>query len=603
MRPLAFILFLITALIGYSQNTEERLAFQFYENHEFEKAEKIFKRLYKQRASSSYCYEYYLSTLIALNKQHDAEKLIVQQIKKKPSNLQYLVDLGYVYDQFGEKEKTSRLFEKTIKSNDNSVYETRNLANYFKRRGYLDFAISTYESGIKKFGNNELYRELVYAYRSGLRIEKLADFSVALVVDLPKTYPFVIQNLDVVFENTKATTQLQKKVLQQLQKKPSNTALNDLLLECYTQSRNYALALQLVKSIDKRLSLSGDRVVRFAQTCIRNKAYEQAVKAFSYVVSLGRDTKNYITGQNGWIDALYLQTTQRIKTDSEEISILTEQIRGFIAQEGINYKTAHSIRRLAELNLFYLNKTDVAVSLLNTLIKTPRLQTSFTAQNKLLLGDAYLILGNVWEARLMYGQVEKQFKEDALGQEARFKNAKLSYYTGDFEWAKNQLDVLKTATTQLISNNALELSLLIQDNTGLDSTSEAMKLYASAEFYLYQNKADECLGILNMLPFQYPNHSLNDEIYYLKARVQEKLGNFKSALSYYQSIYQKFGSDILADNALYRSAIITLDVNNDKEKALLLFEKLILEHNTSLYANDARKHYFDLKKNLIDNET
>jgi len=217
------------------------------------------------------------------------------------------------------------------------------------------------------------------------------------------------------------------------------------------------------------------------------------------------------------------------------------------------------------------------------------------AKSKLLLGDAYLILNNIWDAKLMYGQVDKQFKEDALGQEAKFKNAKLSYYRGEFEWAKGQLDILKTATTQLISNNAIELALLIQDNTGLDSTEDAMKEYAAAEFYLYKNDVAKCTEILNMLPFKYPNHTLNDEIYYLKAKVQEKIGNYEAANTLYTSIYEKHGEDILADNALYRSANITLFILQDREKAQSLYEKLILEYNSSLFAVDARKMYFALK--------
>ncbi len=206
------------------------------------------------------------------------------------------------------------------------------------------------------------------------------------------------------------------------------------------------------------------------------------------------------------------------------------------------------------------------------------------------------MLNNIWDARLMYGQVEKQFKEDALGQEARFKSAQLSYYVGDFDWAKNQLDILKTATTQLISNNALELSLLIQDNTGLDSTDNAMKEYASAEFLLYQNKISKCKETLNLLPFKYPNHSLNDEILYLKAQVQEKLGNYVAANQIYESVYKNYSTDLLADNALYRSAMINLQVLKNKEVAVQLFEKIILEYNSSLYVSRARDFYYQLKK-------
>ena len=138
--------------------------------------------------------------------------------------------------------------------------------------------------------------------------------------------------------------------------------------------------------------------------------------------------------------------------------------------------------------------------------------------------------------------------------------------------------------------------MLIQDNTGLDSTDEAMKEYAAAQFLLYQNKILKCKEMLNLLPFKYTNHSLSDEILYLKAQVQEKLGSYEEANRLYQSVYENFSGDILADNALYRSAMINLQVLKNKEIAVQLFEKIILEHNSSLYVSRARDFYYQLKK-------
>ncbi|MGB0851183.1 MAG: tetratricopeptide repeat protein, partial [Bacteroidia bacterium] len=303
-----------------------------------------------------------------------------------------------------------------------------------------------------------------------------------------------------------------------------------------------------------------------------------------------------LAAEQGLINSLYLKTTNGVQSNPEEVKNLIAKIQSFVDSNGVDYRTASSLYRLAELQIFYNNNVGAGVNILEDIIKTPRLRGSFMADSKLLLGDAYLMQNNIWDAKLMYGQVDKQFKEDAKGQEAKFKNAKLSYYTGDFEWAKSQLDILKTATTQLISNNAIELSLLIQDNTGLDSTEDAMIEYANAEFLLYQNKIDESSAILNMLPFKYPDHTLNDEIFYLKAKVQEKLGNYEAANKLYTTVFEKFGDDILADNALYRSANITLHILNDEEKAQELFEKLLLEYNSSLYAVDARKMYYGLKE-------
>ncbi len=89
--------------------------------------------------------------------------------------------------------------------------------------------------------------------------------------------------------------------------------------------------------------------------------------------------------------------------------------------------------------------------------------------------------------------------KDPLGQDAKLRNARLAYYKGEFEWAQTQLDILKTATTQNISNDALELSLVIQDNTGLDSTEDALIQYASADLLLFQNRIDACFARLDSI--------------------------------------------------------------------------------------------------------
>lgn len=578
-----------------SQSIDERVAIQFYENNEFEKAESLFKKLHRRGSRSAFIYEYYLNTLIALEKEKDAEKLTEYQLRKFPTSIGLRVDLGMVYDRFGKKEKSEHYFDKIIKSSQNNVYEIKALANGFKRRGYFEKAITAYKTGIKKHGIYEFYVDLIYTYRSSLKARELANFSLRLIEEDPSTYRFVVKNLDIVFEDSVNVSYLQDKALYFVQKNPNNIVFGELLLQCYFHQKKYRAALKQVVSLDRLKNDQGERVMQFARLCVDGKIFDVAADAYSYVIGLGKTNKNYINGQNGLINSLYLQTTIDINPDKEKINALTVKIQQFIEYEGVGYKTAESMFRLAELNLFYLNKTSVAIELLLKLIETRRLKNTFTAKTKLLLGDCYLMSNNIWDARLMYGQVEKEFKEDALGQEARFKNAKLSYYTGDFDWAKSQLDILKTATTQLISNNAIELSLLIQDNTGLDSTNDAMKEYAAAEFLLYQNKILKCKETLNLLPFKYPNHSLDDEILYLKAQVQEKLGNYEEANRLYRSVYENFSGDILADNALFRSALLTLQIIGDKEEAIQLFEKIILEYNSSLYVARARNYYYKLK--------
>lgn len=586
---------LFMCTIAKAQSTDERLAAQFYDNQEYIKAESIYKKLFKKHPSSVYIYENYLNTLIALKYEKEATRMVQKQVKRYPSQVNYQVDEGYVLLQFDKKDKAEKHFDKLTRTYSDYPETLKFLAQCFDRRGLRSFGILALERGVKKRGIIALYEDLSQAYKAAGQTKNLIDITMKALLADAKVFDYATSIIDIAFDKQEDANYLQSQALTYAQKNPSNQVFDELLVEVFLQQKKYKSALRQVISLDKRNKTKGSRVMQLARLCVNNQAYDVAIDAYSYVVELGKYERNYHNAQNGLVDALYLKTTQAINPHQQEITSLITKIQDYVGDKGISQETASSQYRLAELHIFYNNNVPAGVGILEEIIRTPRLRASFMAKSKLLLGDAYLILNNIWDAKLMYGQVDKQFKEDALGQEAKFKNAKLSYYRGEFEWAKGQLDILKTATTQLISNNAIELALLIQDNTGLDSTEDAMKEYAAAEFYLYKNDVAKCTEILNMLPFKYPNHTLNDEIYYLKAKVQEKIGNYEAANTLYTSIYEKHGEDILADNALYRSANITLFILQDREKAQSLYEKLILEYNSSLFAVDARKMYFALK--------
>jgi hypothetical protein len=146
------------------------------------------------------------------------------------------------------------------------------------------------------------------------------------------------------------------------------------------------------------------------------------------------------------------------------------------------------------------------------------------AEAKISLGDIYLLKGEPWEATLLYSQVEKSHKETTTGHEAKLRNAKLNYYKGDFELAQAHLDILKLATSREIANDAMDLSLLITDNTGLDTSTVAMEAYASVELLVFQNKLTGALVELDNMLRKFPGHSLTDEIHFKKANISSDGG-------------------------------------------------------------------------------
>ena len=211
----------------------------------------------------------------------------------------------------------------------------------------------------------------------------------------------------------------------------------------------------------------------------------------------------------------------------------------------------------------YLDQKDSAIQIINKLLTNPRTSLHLKSKAKLDLGDIYLLKGEPWESTLLYSQVEKVQKENPIGYEAKLKNAKLSYYKGDFRLAQEHLDILKQATTREIANDALDLSMRIKENIAFDSVGEALKQYASIELLLYQNKNEQALKQIQMLKegrvknasndslTSISNQTILDDVYWLEANIRMRQGEFEKSIDLLQKIIQDFGDDILADDAYF----------------------------------------------------
>ena len=190
----------------------------------------------------------------------------------------------------------------------------------------------------------------------------------------------------------------------------------------------------------------------------------------------------------------------------------------------------------------YLDQKDSAIQIINKLLANPRTSLHLKSKAKLDLGDIYLLKGEPWESTLLYSQVEKVQKENPIGYEAKLKNAKLSYYKGDFRLAQEHLDILKQATTREIANDALDLSMRIKENIAFDSVGEALKQYASIELLLYQNKNEQALEQIQMLKegrvknasndsvTSISNQTILDDVYWLEANIRMRQGEFEKSI-------------------------------------------------------------------------
>jgi predicted Zn-dependent protease len=580
------------------EQENEKLAFQYYGNKEYEKALELFRDLYDKQPTHHH-YTYYLFCLTALDKFSEAEKLVRSKIKDEPGSYRYEVDLGYIYLLTDKPEKATRSFDDVIgrmKPNKANISE---IANAFLSRQLYDYAIKTYMRGRELLQYSDYFnRELALVYEMSGNYTALIEEYLDLLEQDPSQLEMVqnrFQNiLDKDIED-KISDALRESLLKRNQRSPENRYYGEMLLWLSVQRKDFEFALIQAKSLDTRFNEGGMLVFSVANLSLSNKDYAVAIEAFNYLLKKGPLNPYYAESLTGTLQAKFLRITEGYNYQIKDLQSLKQEYITALNELGRNARTVVLMRDLAHLQAFYLYDLDESVQLLEEAININGAPEKVKAGIKLELGDIYLFVGEVWEASLLYSQVEKAFKNDPTGHEAKFRNARLSYFIGEFDWAKAQLNVLKAATSKFIANDAMELSLLISDNMDPDSTYTGLSLYSRADLLIYRGQDSLALLTLDSIRMLGLYHSLDDEVLYSKAGIYIRKKDFISADSVLDKIVRDYQYDILADNALFKRAELQAGVLNNKEKAMELYQQLLMDYPGSLFTTEARKRFRQLR--------
>ncbi|MFL5753856.1 MAG: tetratricopeptide repeat protein [Bacteroidia bacterium] len=604
-RILAIIFCLISALSFSQKNTDEQLALQFFNNKEYDKAIVYYEKLYSDRNSSAY-YQYYFKCLLYTKEYKKAEKIAKRQLKFSPESVFLYLDIADVYKAQGDEKKAEEQYDKAIKELPNDYTQINALANAFRSNKLYDRAIETYKKG-RKFneGIYPFYYEVAEVYRDkgdtrGMINEYLdaLDFRDTELTNVQNNLQNSLGYDDEKggFNNPVLKQELQKRI----QSNPEKTIFSEFLIFILLQQKDFDAAFAQSKAIDKRKKEDGYRMMELGKICVSNENYEVAEKCFEYIISKGQS--NYYYNQ-AYIEAANAQFDKIVKQRNytpQDLTDLESKLQVTIKQFDGSLITVPLIRKLAVLSAFYLNKSAEAIDMLQKAIEMPGIDKHAQAECKLDLGDIVLVAGDIWEASLLYSQVDKAFKYDVIGQEAKFRNAKLAYYSGDFKWAKAQLDVLKGATSKLIANDAMDLSLVIGDAINIDTNEVPLQMFSSADLLIIRNKTDEAMARLDSINILFDNHSLADDIYFKKGTIYTKQGKYKEAIDAFQRVVDNYGEEIFGDDALFRIADIYQYNLKDLEKAKTLYQDLLVKYPGSVFTVEARKRFRKLRGDSIN---
>ena len=570
------------SLAAFAQN--EQLAYNYFEKGEFEKALTIYQDLEKSQPNNTFFTQKVVACYQQLSQYDKAGKLLIEKYERTKQPM-LLVEMGYNYQLLKDNAKAEKFYNQAIaavKDNPNVVYM---VANTFEQKVLVPQAIKTYETAtlVNKTLNFDYQMALLQGQigNTDLMIEKLLSYSFANQQNL-----IMVQNQLSRFMEDEAgeafNASLRKALLLNTQK-TQDIFWNEFLSWFFVQQKDYGKAFIQEKAIFKRQPEMFLNIVNLGKLAAEENEDATAREIFDFVLKNTTDPDVLMEANE------YLLTMDIELAQDKDLPGIKQRIDALITEYGITPYSLDLQILKADFEAFHLKNSKTAIATLDKAL-TLQLNKYQQADVKMKLSDVLLLDEKFNQAIIYYAQIEEDLKNDAVGHQASLKMAKASYFKGDFTWAQKQLKVLKSNVSQLIANDALELYLLIIDNTVEDSTQTALKKFARADFKLYQNKKAEALAGFKELLAGDKTASIQDVTLLRLGKIYESQNQNELALQSYQQIINNYKDGIYVDEALFFSAEIYKKLNQP-EKAKPLYEKVLFDHQDSIYFIEARKEF------------
>jgi len=583
-------------------NDPVQIATEYYNQGDLEKAKDEFKKLARNKRNIPRIHETYFRLLLTIEDFDEAEKYLGNVIKNYPDNFTYEVDLGVLYRTMNQEERANQLLDQVVikvtnrSALDKRSNETRMLAQTFFEKNFRDKALDTYINGRSIMGQEDLFAlDLARVYQLMNKKQPMISEYLNFSKNQPQNLNYVKNSLQRYLPEAEDLDTLETTLYTVIQKEAGNSTYNDLLVWTHLQQKNFPAALRQARALDKRLANNGDNIMNVGMISFRNNEYKTSKKAFDYIIEEFPESPSKRLASR----YLLLSEEEVLKNsypiDSSAIRDLISRYEVFISESRDVFSIMESQRRIALLQAFQLNEIEKAIETLTGMLKQQVGRHNVVAEAKMDLADIYLLNKEPWESILLYGQVERMFRDEPLGYMAKLKSAKLSYFKGDFELAQSNLDILKLATSREIANDALDLSILIKNNTVFDSTDVVMQEYANIELMLFQNQKKQALAAMDSMLVKYNYHSIVDEVLYLQAQTELELGHIEKALLSLDKIKEAHYFEILGDDALFLMGTIYQDSLGDNETAMGLFNDLLTKFPGSIYVAEARTRFRELR--------
>ena len=592
-----FLISFLLCVCLYSQTwaQNEALAQQYYEKGEYKKAVVAYEKLYKRAPRKI---NYFIGLVNSHQQLEDfdtAETLLLTAIEQPRFNPILLVETGFNYDLKKDSITANTYYEKAVTYSEQKITASYSVGRAFEKKSLLDYALRVYKSAMEQNPNYNFLNNIARIYGEKGDIEKMFSSYLDLIRDRVEQKGYAQRIISQFLRNdpNDENNRLFRKLLLKRNQEEPNLLWNELLSWLFIQQKQYKRAFIQEKAIYMNGDYSLQRIFELANLSIEDNDKDTAREILNYIIENSTQDMTIIRASQN-----LLQLDIEAVTDGNYETI-EQRFNELLSEYGRNFRTVLLQRDYANFLAFQKNKPETAIAYLK---ETSELKLTLRQEAvvKLALGDILVYQEQFNQALIYFSQVQKSLKNDIVGQEARFRVARTSYYKGDFEWAETQLKVLKSSVSQLIANDALQLKLIISDNSLEDSTQTALKKYAKADLLSYQKKDTEAIETLEDILQNHKGEKIEDEALLMQAKLYEKRGEYDKARLNYKKIIEFYKDDILADDAYFAMAQLYLHHFDDEEKAKQFFEEIIFNHQDSIHYVEAQKSYRRLRGDAVN---
>lgn len=598
------ILFALLTMLGnclYAQDIDRDLeiAKRYFADSEYEKATPLFLSSY-EKSKALPTLKLYTSSMIGEEKFDEAISTLNRLSRKDRPNKYYFLYLqGYVSKAQQKSDNGESYFKEAWKNIPNTPEHYQLLGDELIEIKEYQLAGSILEAGKEMYPDYNFSESLGMVYMQLKQYDKVIEQYLSYI-DRGDSYLYIAQQyftLAFRFDDDGSLKESTRTALmKRIQTRGSTTAYTMMLIWVYEQQNNYRAALKQAIALNKRTNTNQHIILELAQNCERQKDYETAIEGYNHFISLGNRHQYYSLSLEAKGNICYKLFVDNGIYNKESYEECKQQMETSLEMVRFLGKSPSLLINYAHLLAFYGNNMQEPIKYLENGINHTGYNAKQKSELQLELADIYLYGNRMWDALLLYSRIIEANKETEIGDLTKLKKAKLSYFMGNFEYAKGQLDVIKASTSKLTSNDGFVLSLLIGNNLEAGIDNKPLQLFSKTDLYMFRNQLDSASNVIDTILSRYNFSTLADDAMLRKANIYHTLKKYNDEAEILLDIIKRYPSSESIDKVTFQLAEL-YDFNlNNESKAKELYKIIVLEHPNSIHAIVARRRYNSFEK-------